>query len=288
MDEPTPDVDSEAAAAAFGTLSDGGRIDILLALWQSDPLTFADLQRASGIDDSGRFNYHLDKLVGRFVQKTDEGYRLTPVGAKAVDLLLDARFGPSSPPPIDQVTVADCPSCGAFLLAHYDDGDMRLSCDACGALVHYGFFPPHGRATRDADSTLDAYSQQVWRDVTLAHRGVCPHCRGRMRTALEDDPDWAVDVAATSRCRDCGSPLSTTLGLRLLADPAVVSFLADHGHAVDERRFWEFAFVFDDLVATVSESPPRYRLTITEDDERLEVIVDDTAHVVETARRRSR
>lgn len=287
--ERAPDVDSEAAATAFSVLSDDTRIEILLTLWQSEHLSFVDLQRETGIDDSGRFNYHLDKLVDQFVQKADGGYRLTSVGAKVVDLLLDARFGPSPPPAIDEPTDVDCLSCDGRLHVYYEDGDMRLACPDCGDVLHYGFFPPQGRTARDADATLDAYSQQVWRNVTLAHRGVCPHCRGRMRTEVDTDPEWSVPAAARGRCLDCGAPFSSPVGLRLLADPDVVSFLADYDRFVDERRFWEFEFVYDEgAVDVVSEDPPRYRLTVSGDGECLEVTIDETAHVVDTARRRPR
>ncbi|ERG89898.1 MAG: hypothetical protein J07HX5_02071, partial [halophilic archaeon J07HX5] len=32
-------------------------------------LSFSELQDAVGVDDSGRFNYHLDKLVDRFIYR---------------------------------------------------------------------------------------------------------------------------------------------------------------------------------------------------------------------------
>jgi len=283
MSESTLEVDTEAAADAFGVLSDDSRVDILLALWDAEQSSFEDLRRAAGIDDSGRFNYHLDQLVDRFVRKTDDGYRLTSLGANVVDLLLDARFG-LSPSPIDEPTNADCPACGERLHVYYEDGDMRLACPSCETVVHYGFFPPRGRATRTAEETIDAYSRQVWRDVTLAHRGVCPHCSGRMETRIEVDPDWAIDVAARGRCRDCGAPYSFPIGLHLLAEPAVVSFLADHGTFIDERRFWELDFVYGDAVSVVSESPPRYQVTITAGAERLEVTLDEQCVVVDIAR----
>ncbi|WP_435320773.1 DUF7351 domain-containing protein [Haloarchaeobius sp. TZWSO28] len=288
MEERTADVDAEEAAAALGALADEARIDILLALWQSDPLGFAALQEAADFEDSGRFNYHLDKLVSRFVTKTDDAYHLTPSGAKAVDLVLDERFGPT-PAPLDEPAGADCPECGTELHATYEDGDLELACPACETLVHYGYFPPRGRATRDAHAFLDAYSQRLWRDFTLAHRGVCPHCSGRMQTTVETDPGWYIDYAATSSCEDCGSTVGSTIGLRLLSDPEVVSFLADHGIYVDDRRFWTFDFCLnDEAVHVVSDDPPRYVVPIEAGGETLAVTVDETATVVETARRRPR
>ncbi|SNZ12537.1 Helix-turn-helix domain-containing protein [Natronoarchaeum philippinense] len=284
MGEQTIEVDQERAASAFGALADPSRIGILLALWQSGPLAFADLHRETAIEDSGRFNYHLDRLVDQFVIKTEDTYRLTPVGAKVADILLDARFGPT-PPPIDEPTDADCPDCGERIHARYENGDIRLQCSACDLLVHYGYFPPRGRTTRDADGFLDAYSQRLWRDFSLAHRGVCPHCSGRMRNRIDEDPDWYPDYAAKSICRDCGVSVGSTLGLRLLGDPDVVAFLADHDVHADDNRFWTLEFCLDDSdVRVVSDPVRRYVIPISTDSETLEVIVDETASVVETAR----
>jgi len=288
MVDSTVDVEKSDAAEAFGALADEDRIGILLALWQSGSLSFVALQRSTGFEDSGRFNYHLNKLVDQFVTKADDDYRLTPVGAKAVDLLLDARFG-QTPPPIDEPTSTDCPECNAVLHARYEDGDIKLQCTDCEVLVHYGYFPPRGRTAREVDGFLDAYSQRLWREFTLAQKGVCPHCSSRMQTTVDDDPDWYAHFAAKSTCEYCGAVVGSTLGLRLLADPDVVSFLADHDVHVDDCRFWMLDFCVDDSEVTVNSNLPRqYLLPIHMDRETLEVVVDDTATVVETARRSPR
>lgn len=64
-DEGTVSVDAEQAADAIGALADADRIAILVALRNGGRQSFVDLQSAAGFEDSGRFNYHLDKLDRR-------------------------------------------------------------------------------------------------------------------------------------------------------------------------------------------------------------------------------
>lgn len=60
---------------AFAVLGDESRIDILKSLGEAnDQLSFSELYERVDTPDSGQFSYHLDKLLGHFVRKTDDGY----------------------------------------------------------------------------------------------------------------------------------------------------------------------------------------------------------------------
>lgn len=63
---------------AFSVLGDEVRLEILLVLaeqmGEKSGLTFSELRERVGVKDSGRFNYHLDKLGDGFIKKTDDGY----------------------------------------------------------------------------------------------------------------------------------------------------------------------------------------------------------------------
>lgn len=84
--EAVADTVGERTTEGFEMLGSNTRLAILLALWQaqdpspppseqSDPdVSFSALRERVGIRDSGQFNYHLDKLVGTFVEQTDAGY----------------------------------------------------------------------------------------------------------------------------------------------------------------------------------------------------------------------
>jgi len=110
MDHPSF-VERTEPEAVFGLLSDETR-DILRALWNGDDeLAFSALYDAVDVDDSGRFNYHLDKLVGQFVAKTDDGYEFTAAGVRvngAIEAGSYATTGAMEPIPLESA----CPTCG--------------------------------------------------------------------------------------------------------------------------------------------------------------------------------
>ena len=52
------------------------------------PLAFSSLYDRVDVDDSGQFNYHLDKLAGHFVPNTDHGYALARPRRRVVESVL--------------------------------------------------------------------------------------------------------------------------------------------------------------------------------------------------------
>ena len=65
-----PDGDRASVREAFSLLAHEVRLDIVLALLENwaavdtEPQSYSDLMDAVGMRDSGKFNYHLDKLRG--------------------------------------------------------------------------------------------------------------------------------------------------------------------------------------------------------------------------------
>jgi DNA-binding transcriptional ArsR family regulator len=121
---------------AFETLDGGIRVEILRALAEhraaSEPtveLSFSELRERVGLRDSGQFNYHLDKLRGQFVAKSDEGYDLTPVGQQVASALLSGVYEQGTdhdPVELDD----DCPVCDEPLSATYETGVLKVLCPA--------------------------------------------------------------------------------------------------------------------------------------------------------------
>lgn len=73
------------AANALTALASEHRIEILRVLAEADePLSFSDLRKSIGMYDTGRFNYHLTELCGRFVRNTNNGYELGHAGERVV------------------------------------------------------------------------------------------------------------------------------------------------------------------------------------------------------------
>ncbi|MFC6964419.1 helix-turn-helix domain-containing protein [Halocatena marina] len=113
-------------ADALSVLANEHRIEILRVLADADePLAFSDLRKSIGMDDTGRFNYHLMKLCGRFVRTTDSGYELGHAGERVV--LAAAGLDPDGVKALaEQATTDDkeCPVCGE---------------EDCGRVIHVHF-----------------------------------------------------------------------------------------------------------------------------------------------------
>lgn len=88
--------DPHAAAGLFALLSDGTRVRIVQELYahrrcapEAPCLAFSDLYSRVDAEDSGRFNYHLERLCDTLVEKRESGYALTPLGTRLAQLVSD-------------------------------------------------------------------------------------------------------------------------------------------------------------------------------------------------------
>ena len=119
---------------AFGLVGHELRIAILRELGEADGggLSFSTLRERVGERDSGKFNYHLSKLDGRFVAKTDGGtYALTYPGYRVVDAVHDGAFHRQSG--VDREPVSGtCLDCGGDLAFSYETlKGGRVACLEC-------------------------------------------------------------------------------------------------------------------------------------------------------------
>lgn len=84
------------------------RMDILRALADADePLSFTELRTATGVRDTGRFNYHLRRLCEYFVRETGGGYELGHAGNRVIAA---GQAPADAEPPAE--TTEQCPVCG--------------------------------------------------------------------------------------------------------------------------------------------------------------------------------
>lgn len=273
----------EPAADAFALVGNEHRVAILRALLDAhaDPETayptpFAALRERAGVDVSSQFAYHLDELVGPFVARTGEGYRLRYAGWKAAAALAagtyadQPAFGPAA-------VEGACPHCGREALhASYGDAWLTVACHGCERVLTRYPFPPGAAADRDVDALLRAFDRRVRSHFSLAVDGVCPECAGAMRAALATVDRGSVnetrgdghDVQAVADCDQCGNHLTLPVGCVLLDDPAVLAWCRDHDVAVDDRPFWRVPFlVADDAVARTGTDPLEATVTIVEYDD---------------------
>jgi hypothetical protein len=273
---------------AFEALDGGIRVDILRALAEhrsespAEPkLSFSGLRERVGVRDSGQFNYHLDVLRDQFVEKTDEGYTLTPVGQQVASALLSGMYDPEvdhDPVELD----ANCPVCDDALSVAYETGVLRVLCPN-----DHGFsnaVPPAAFEGREVETVVGIMALTNQHEIETALEGVCPLCRGPMpprivhRSELEF-PEWAPSYLYVGNCRRCGRGLSHYVGGCVVRHPAVVSLFYDHGVDVRGVPSWQLPFVTADPTV-VSEDPLRLRIDAECGGETVSITVDDEASVV--------
>ncbi len=289
---------------AFSLVGNATRLSILRALWEAkepfEPagLSFSELRERAGVDDSGQFNYHLDKLVPRFVRRVDDAYQLSFAGntvSKAVIAGTVTTELEREPVEVD----ADCPYCGAPVTIQRLSGFNCVACTECDGhfqaeavpgLLFAFELPPAGHADRTPEEVLRAtLSYELYR-YDARSEGVCPDCGGRVETWLEvceDHPESGFCDACAARDRTlvrwlCGSCRedSTGPGYALaLRHPAVGAFLQDRG--LEPRRgSWELMKVggqFDERVE--STDPIRVRYTLEYEGHTIELTVEGDGSV---------
>lgn len=295
---PEPD-DAEAAeglspAAAFALLGDETRIDILGALMEAEvhdihepPLSFSELYERVDVEDTARFNYHLGRLVGHFIEKTDEGYRFRYAGRKVVRAVIAGSFnerGRLGPLSVE----GTCAECGAEALrAEYAEEYLLVTCADCGEALTGNHFPPGALDHHDPDSAMRAFDRVVRERVRLAADGVCSECMGPMTGEVTEEipAEWGFDVLPFYECDACCNWVAPSFGMLVLDHPAVVSFLHEQGERVDDRPYWDVPVCVSDRYWDVeSEDPWRVRVTVPGDDEQLAVVVDGDLAVVSVDR----
>ncbi|MFC7141714.1 hypothetical protein ACFQMA_17980 [Halosimplex aquaticum] len=252
---------------AFEVLGNETRVDILRALGGSDdPVTFSRLRERVGMTDSGRFNYHLDRLTGHFVRKGEDGYELRRAGERVVEAVLS---GAVTDAPVLERTEIDqpCHYCGAPIAVRFREERVELYCTECaGTYAHtdpggetcadadaddaddadYGYLgyhplPPAGVADRDPEAVFR--SAWVWGHLELlaASAGVCPRCSATLdrstRVCEDHDPDAGLcgacgrryAVAIDLECTNCIYDESGAAVVGLADSAHLVAFLLDNG-----------------------------------------------------------
>lgn len=291
-DGPRPDdatVQRLTPEAAFGLLGHEDRFGVLRALHAADgPLAFSDLRDAVGVDDPGRFNYHLGELVGTFVRSTDDGYRLSAAGRRVVGAVLSG--GVTKELDADPVDAgAPCPVCGASMTARFRAEGIAIECPACDLQYTDPDVPPGLVEERDPGAVAATVERWGRRNQASAGYGLCPSCDGPIteRIALPGEdaaPDWfegeRVDATVVADCDRCGDWWHALVPLAVLTHPAVLGFHHDHGIDLRETPSWDLPWLALDAGSVTDVDPLRFELTVALDDETLSLTFDRDLSVV--------
>lgn len=280
--------ESISPAEAFSVVGNETRLEILRGLWGMDrPAAFSELRREVGMRDSAQFNYHLSRLTGQFVRKTEDGYEFRQPGEAVIRAVLAGTL--NQDPVIDPFEVGgNCVNCGESLHARYEEEHLQVFCPDCGR-AHGGFeFPPGGLEDRTRAEVMDAFNQRARHLSCLSADGVCPDCNGRMETTVERDPDGfdGFDVIVHHECARCGRHIPSSVGLVLLDDAEIVAFYRDHGIDLNAVPFWTLEWCISDrYTEVVGVDPWRFEVTVPLEDESLIVTLDGTLGVLDVERR---
>jgi hypothetical protein len=296
---------------AFDVVGDETRLQILQTLGDADgQLAFSELFDRIEYKDSGNFSYHLDKLDGHFVRKTDEGYVLQRAGARIVEAILSGAVTDS--PVVERTPVeTPCFLCGGQMEISYRQESVRVFCLDCGGtrgassetqsranesaddVVGGVGLPPAGVHHREPSELLHA--GEIW---SVAHgqasaRGVCPRCAAPIERSVNvcDNHDstsgrcGACDqrfgVTTTISCTNCIFGGESIFTAYLLGNIDLMRFLIDHG--IDPIQPNAFHLTeFDEEIHSVD--PFEARFTFTADGESIALHVDDDLDVVDVTR----
>lgn len=311
-DEESIDQTMLSPDAAFSVLGEETRMQIIQSLGEADgSLPFTELREQVGLRQGSQFNYHLDKLLGHFVEKTTNGYNLTQRGRRVVEAVLSGAVTDNpvmEPTPLDQ----ECYHCGAPVAVGYHQERVGLYCTECAG--NYGEstdrdeavdegasgllgdlrLPPAGVQGRSPEEVLSAAF--TWGDLQFMARGsgICPRCSAALEEAVDvcpsHDPGDGVCPACNNRyavqhqahCTNCIYTSTGLFMLSLLATTELLAFLTARGlnpiTTDSELAVYAVTGSYDEEI--ISTDPFKARFTFTVDEDAITLTVDDDLTVV--------
>lgn len=272
---------------AFAILGNEYRAEIIRTLGDEQgtegprpTVPFSALYSKADVDiPTSQFNYHLQKLVGPFVDKTDEGYRLRHEAVTLYRTILAGTYTRKTriePFPVG----VDCFECDEPIKAQYIDRRFTIRCSACDREYSATTAPP-SIVEGDTDALLTRMDQYVRRRILAFSKGVCSICATGLQTRLLPGEELAVpgaeqlDVVVHRSCPQCGAQQYMSVGLSLLYNAALIAFFQERGLDVTMTPIWELEFAMTDRFVDVRSTDPwEIALYIDQDDTELELVVD--------------
>ncbi len=285
------EVPVDYTADSLSLLGNETRLKILSTLHDASAQTrmdFSTLYQQVDAKYSSGFNYHLDKLIPRFVTKDDDAYRLTAFGkrvARAVaagTFSANYKFGPIK-------LNGACLICGEEELNASYNGDMfTVECDECGEVVIHIQVPPNLAQGRDVDSFIDAVDrwlhQWMQMSISLVSHGICEHCGSSVDVSIADDIKLydRLDVLVRFKCSHCGEVKRSTIGAVASQNPKVQQFYFSRGTPIEEHRYWEVEqWISGRNQEVLSRDPWQFRVSFRAGEDVCEVIMNEELEVVD-------
>lgn len=302
-----------APGEAFSVLGNETRMEIVRILAEADdPLAFSELYGRGSATDSGNFTYHLDKLVGHFVEDTDTGYVLRRAGERIVEAIVS---GAVTETPVIEPTETEwpCSQCGGPTVVSYRQEWVAASCPNCSGLygrsstddpvpeeqLEQGYLggsslPPAGIDGRDAEEVLRTSLTWDFLERISLSNGICPRCSAtveRTLTACEDhdasdglcqECDRRRQDLFTAECPNCPLRVEGLLDTAVHGYTEVLDFVTAHGFnpVVPTAEGW-VTITDATEVDVVSIEPLKARITYSLAGHVLSLTVDEELNVIE-------
>lgn len=300
---------------AFGLVAEETRLEILRTLATEDePLSFSELFDRSEYDTSANFSYHLEKLEGHFISRTEAGYILRQTGQRIVEAIISGTL--TEDPVIERmVTGRECPFCSAPVEVSYQQERLEMYCPSCPGLVdpetkdHFAeehgtlgsiALPPAGLRGRSPSEMLAA--ADVWTNIDILANsvGVCARCSG----SIEQSVTVCENHDATDgTCGECGRRYQLLFKVTcvschyeevgiaiicLLGTTELLAYLTAHGlNPLDpdsrEQAEGSWANYEEELV---SIDPLRATITYTFAGDAISLTIDEDVSVLDVSRKR--
>lgn len=266
-------------AEAFGLVADPNRLDIIAAMAEAPyeafrgTLAFSEIYERTAFTDTGQFNYHLDKLVGPFVRKVEDGYELRYPGRIVHHLAASGLLSDRGEADVTSVGTS-CRQCGADRLHAVYEGDrFWVRCEECGRRVAVGPFPPRALANHPPDRAPEAFDRYMFGEVVRTAENVCSWCASPLSASLDPartEEGWpTADWVVVRTCEHCRSFIATRLYDLLRLHPAVIAFYHDRGVDVLGSTFWAAESEMAGLDVTVTDDDRAATVTLTHGGDRL-------------------
>jgi hypothetical protein len=279
----------DTSANPFSLLADETRLGVIETIGDHSgggeyaTLPYSTIREALGDPDSGNLNYHLRKLRGRFVERTDDGYRLTVAGIRVYQAVVSESFEGERPTVPPTETDYECENCESSLVVSYEDGRYFARCLECE--IRYQRYPlsPTAFDPDDVDSLVRAAVTRSYVDFVQMLAGVCPYCTGQVdRDVVADDTTgmsyekW--DVFGHLSCRECGWFNHSSVEMLAFYHPSTWVFFERRG--VHDPQL--MPVVPGERTTTVRSADPWDILVeSTYDGDAIRHVVDGTPRVVE-------
>ena len=241
-ERPDGELDPAAATAAVEILANETRLRAILALSRrqseqpADPAVgFAELRRLAGVEDSGNFAYHLDRLCERFVVHTDAGYVLTDAGTHVAAVLHAGTLAPGET--VVHETDHECVVCGGSMTARATTGGVEFTCGSGHGFREIGL--PAAALERGVDHALREATRRMLSDLETTATGVCARCHQPVEWDARRAEEAAGSYHVTARCTACAMVYGSPLVAWAVADWDVRSRLRVAGVDLLETAPWE-------------------------------------------------